>query len=162
MPRLAALLPAAVLALAAGAASAEDCAPLVAAYMNRAVPFAATFVTSGGFQKGPPAASHHVWTGKDWYFWLDGTGWFSLHDRHTEPAGPMPPVLVCENLGEAMLNGQAVVLHTLRAQSPDYWSDDQVWIARPSGLLVKSVHRTPGGRVFTMTLDYDHVPLLSD
>lgn len=181
-----ALAAALLLALGAAPASAEDCAPLIAAMTNKSVPYAAIFITSGRLPPcqgmdcpAPPtspaaralaarldgdraSAGYHVWTGKDWWFWLRERGWFSLHDYRPEPAPPRPRDLTmsCAVLGEETVNGEAAIRHALRlAASGMSRADYDVWLSKATGLVLKSVHRT-GRREFVQLRDYRDVPRL--
>lgn len=142
------------------AVAADDCAAVRAATLaGVSRPYAATIRIA--YFDDLPITSHVVMTGERMYvetrrYWNDTPMTTKeLIDKVNKTS--LKDQLVCQLSGEETIDGAVTTVYAVEDQTPARAGHSRIWIAKESGLPLKTEVHMRGGDVMTSVFDYDHV-----
>ena len=141
------------------AARADDCATLMSATVASAhKSYTATSTTSGGGV--PTRVSHSVSTEGKLFLEMNGR-WVLTKLTMSDMANQMraelgTAKLSCRRLGEETVDGQATTIYASHVVNRGNVSDNRLWIAKATGLPLKTEVKLQNGLQIVTVFDYAH------
>lgn len=145
------------------AASDPNCQPVLDANNKTlATPYHSYTIASGALSGGPPMKSEAILIDRTLYMQVNGK-WegtsMTEQDLKDLAQSGTTPSSSCQHLRDESVNGESAALYSTHSTSERATSDQQVWISKSRGLILRSeidVVVKPKGSKAHMSISYDY------